>query len=98
MAGIVQVSASGRLKVVIVEEKEAPGKLLDLNMLLVLPGKERTRAEWEFLCREAGLEIASIRPIPDAVEPTSSKVSNAGVKARPPVPLSPYKDNDASGQ
>jgi hypothetical protein len=49
------------------DTSDAPGKLLDLNMLLVLPGKERTRAEWEFLYWEAGLEIASIRPIPDAV-------------------------------
>jgi hypothetical protein len=40
-------------------------KLLDLNMLLVLPGKERTRANWEELYHAAGLEISSVTPIQD---------------------------------
>jgi hypothetical protein len=44
---------------------DAPGKLLDVNMMLVLPGKERTRAEWEALYRKAGLKLYGITPIPD---------------------------------
>jgi len=44
---------------------EAAGKLLDVNMMLVLPGKERTRAEWEALYGKAGLEVRAIIPIPD---------------------------------
>jgi hypothetical protein len=46
-------------------------KLLDLNMLLVLSGKERTRAQWEELYHAAGLEIRSIAPIRDHVFSTS---------------------------
>jgi hypothetical protein len=47
------------------DASDAPGKLLDVNMMLVLPGKERTRAEWEALYREAGLDVHVIIPIPD---------------------------------
>jgi len=47
------------------DTSDAPGKLLDVNMMLVLPGKERTRAEWEALYRKAGLELYGITPIPD---------------------------------
>jgi hypothetical protein len=45
---------------------DVPSKLLDVNMMLLLPGKERTRIEWETLYRAAGLEITSMIPIPDA--------------------------------
>lgn len=44
---------------------DAPGKLLDVNMMLVLPGKERTQAEWEQLYHDAGLGVRAITPIPD---------------------------------
>lgn len=44
---------------------DAPGKLIDVNMMLVMRGKERTRAEWEALYREAGLDVTAIIPIPD---------------------------------
>lgn len=44
---------------------DAIGKLLDLNIMLAVPGKERTRAEWEALYRAAGLEVTAIIPIPD---------------------------------
>jgi hypothetical protein len=47
------------------DTSDAPGKLLDVNMMLVLPGKERTRAEWEALYQKAGLELHGIVPIPD---------------------------------
>jgi ubiquinone/menaquinone biosynthesis C-methylase UbiE len=47
------------------DTSDAPGKLLDVNMLLVLPGKERTQAEWEQLYHDAGLEVRAITPIPD---------------------------------
>jgi hypothetical protein len=44
---------------------DAPGKLLDVNMMLVLKGKERTRAEWEAPYTEAGLKLHDVIPIPD---------------------------------
>lgn len=45
---------------------DVPSKLLDINMMMLLPGKERTRAEWEALFRGAGLAITAMVPIPDA--------------------------------
>jgi hypothetical protein len=45
---------------------DVPSKLLDLNMMLLLPGRERTRVEWEALYRGAGLAITAMIPIPDA--------------------------------
>ncbi|MGH7354780.1 MAG: methyltransferase family protein [Candidatus Rokuibacteriota bacterium] len=38
-------------------------KLLDMLMLVSLPGKERTEAEWRALYAEAGLRVASITRI-----------------------------------
>jgi hypothetical protein len=35
-------------------------KLLDLQMMVGLPGKERTEPEWRVLCRSAGFEIERI--------------------------------------
>jgi O-methyltransferase domain len=43
----------------------AAAKLLDLNMMVFIPGKERTRAQWEALYRVAGLRIQSIVPLQD---------------------------------
>ncbi len=45
---------------------DVPSKLLDVNMMLLLPGKERTRVEWEALYRDAGLAITAMIPVPDA--------------------------------
>jgi hypothetical protein len=45
---------------------DVPSKLLDINMMLLLRGKERTRVEWEALYRGAGLAITAMIPIPDA--------------------------------
>ena len=45
---------------------DVPQKLLDVNMMLLLPGKERTRVEWEALYRGVGLSITAMIPIPDA--------------------------------
>lgn len=42
-----------------------PAKLLDLNMLVFITGKERTESEWKQLYRAAGLEIQRITPIHD---------------------------------
>lgn len=42
-----------------------PAKLLDLNMLVSIPGEERTQARWESLYAAAGLEIESITPLGD---------------------------------
>ncbi len=41
------------------------GKLMDLNMLVFIPGKERTRAQWEEIYARAGLRIASVTPLAD---------------------------------
>jgi SAM-dependent methyltransferase len=48
------------------DTSDVPSKLLDLNMMLLLPGRERTRVEWEALYRDAGLAITAMIPIPDA--------------------------------
>jgi hypothetical protein len=40
-------------------------KLLDLNMLVFIPGKERTLAQWHELFGAAGLRIAAVRPLQD---------------------------------
>lgn len=45
---------------------DVPSKLLDINMMMLLPGRERTRVEWEALYRGAGLAITAMIPIPDA--------------------------------
>jgi hypothetical protein len=42
-----------------------PAKILDLNMLVMIPGKERTLADWEALYAAAGLKIDRITPIHD---------------------------------
>ncbi|MGH9721632.1 MAG: methyltransferase [Bryobacteraceae bacterium] len=42
-----------------------PAKLLDINMLVFITGKERTEAQWNDLYRAAGFEIRSITPIND---------------------------------
>jgi len=42
-----------------------PAKLLDINMLVFIPGKERTEDQWSHLYRAAGFDIRSITPIHD---------------------------------
>jgi hypothetical protein len=42
-----------------------PSKLQDLNMMLLLPGRERTRADWDALYSDAGLAITATIPVPD---------------------------------
>ena len=42
-----------------------PAKLLDINMLVFMPGKERTEDQWSHLFRTAGFEIRSVTPIHD---------------------------------
>ncbi len=41
----------------------AAAKLLDLNMMVALTGKERTEAQWRSLYDAAGLEVVSITPL-----------------------------------
>jgi hypothetical protein len=43
----------------------AASKLLDVSMMLMVKGRERTKSEWEMLFREAGLDITAVIPIPD---------------------------------
>ena len=47
------------------DTSNVPGKLQDLNMMLLLPGRERTRAEWEAFYGDAGLAITAMIPVPD---------------------------------
>jgi hypothetical protein len=47
------------------DTRGAAAKLLDLNMLAMVTGKERTHAPWEDLYARAGLRIASITPLAD---------------------------------
>jgi hypothetical protein len=47
------------------DTSSVPSKLQDLNMMLLLPGRERTRADWEALYRDAGLAITAMIPVPD---------------------------------
>jgi hypothetical protein len=45
-----------------------PGKLLDLNMLVMTEGgRERTPAEYATLLERAGLQLSRIMPTPSAV-------------------------------
>ena len=47
------------------ETAGAPAKFLDLNMIVFMPGKERTRKQWEELYTAAGMKIISATPIAD---------------------------------
>ena len=62
------IANDGRLLVLeqVLPDGDEPsyGKLLDLIMLLLLGGKERTSSEWLALLQEGGFELASIRPGP----------------------------------
>jgi SAM-dependent methyltransferase len=62
---------------------DVPSKLLDVNMMLLSPGKERTRVEWEALYRGAGLAITAMIPIPDAFNTfvIEGRRSDSSVKA-----------------
>jgi ubiquinone/menaquinone biosynthesis C-methylase UbiE len=42
-----------------------PSKLLDLHMMVFVPGKERTLQQWQSLYHAAGLEIKSVTPLND---------------------------------
>jgi hypothetical protein len=46
----------------IVPEDDAPhpAKLVDLQMLFLLGGRERTRSEWAELLRRGGFELAGV--------------------------------------
>jgi len=47
------------------DASSATAKLLDLHMMVLIPGKERTQAQWQALYQAAGLQIRSITPIQD---------------------------------
>lgn len=40
--------------------------LSDLNMLVNVGGRERTRADFQELCEAAGLSLVSVTPLPEA--------------------------------
>ena len=62
------IAADGRLLVVeqVLPEGDEPsyGKLLDLIMLVLLGGKERTSSEWPALLRAGGFELVGITSAP----------------------------------
>jgi hypothetical protein len=55
----------------------AGAKLLDMLMMVSLPGHERTEAEWRSLYSQAGLRLAAITPI----NPRSAEALIEGVRA-----------------
>jgi predicted O-methyltransferase YrrM len=56
-------------------------KLLDMLMMVSLPGKERTAAEWHALFAAAGLRVESVRGIGSAARPGSAESIVVGVPA-----------------
>jgi hypothetical protein len=42
-----------------------PAKLVDIIMLVLIAGRERTEAQWNNLYRAAGFDIRSITPLHD---------------------------------
>ncbi len=63
------IAPDGRLILVDVVLKPSnqpdPGRWGDLEMLMLLKGRERSAADFETLCRRAGFEIVSLRPTGD---------------------------------
>jgi hypothetical protein len=47
------------------DTSNVPSKLQDLNMMLLVAGRERTRADWEALYTDAGFAITAVIPVPD---------------------------------
>ena len=47
------------------ETAGVPAKFLDLNIMVFIPGKERTREQWDALYSAAGMKIVSVTPIAD---------------------------------
>ncbi len=64
------IAEDGRVLVVeqVLPEGDEPssGKLIDLIMLTLLGGKERTEAEWRNLLREGGFELVGVTTGPAA--------------------------------
>ena len=46
----------------------APGKLVDITMLLVTGGRERTRDEYAALLGAAGFALSAIAPTPAGID------------------------------
>src|SRR5262245_54645315 len=62
------MAPSGKVLIVemVIPERNVPGisKLLDLEMLLFLSGRERTETEYRDLLKSAGFELTRIVPTP----------------------------------
>lgn len=50
----------------VVGEEDEGTYLSDLNMMVNVGGRERTRADFEEVCRQAGLRVTSVTPLADA--------------------------------
>jgi SAM-dependent methyltransferase len=64
------IAADGRVflfESVVAPPNEAGGKLMDVLMLAVSGGRERTEDEWKVLLRDTGFELVGIAPPPAAV-------------------------------
>jgi hypothetical protein len=46
---------------------DVPAKLVDILMLVLLPGRERTETQWRHLYDSAGFEIQRIIPLHDNI-------------------------------
>ena len=75
------IAPDGRLILIDVVLKPSnqpdPGRWGDLEMLVLLKGRERSVADFETLCRSAGFEVVSIRPTGD------QGLNAAVIEARP---------------
>ena len=47
----------------ILQEDSPQGGLLDLNMLVMTNGRERTLGDWQTICQKAKLRISSVETI-----------------------------------
>ncbi len=87
------IAGHGRLLVLeqVLPEGDEPSyaKLLDLVMLVMLGGKERTRGEWRALLQEGGFELVDVTPgvatsSSRPYQPESAARPCAGLRARLP--------------
>jgi O-methyltransferase/methyltransferase family protein len=58
-------------------DEPAPGKLVDITMLLITGGRERTRSQYEALLARAGFRLASVAPTPAGTDVVTALPSTA---------------------
>ncbi|GAA2075190.1 methyltransferase [Streptomyces albiaxialis] len=70
--------------------------LVDVNMLLTYGGRERTRAEYEALCRGAGFGITSVTPLPAPDPYALIEAAPVGPAPSGPAPSGPEPSGPAT--